>query len=299
MRRVPGPDRRRRSVLAVLLLASIVIMTLDARSAEESPVDRLRAAAGTVFGPLEVATASLLRPVTALPDYFGDVARLRADNARLAAENARLRVQLETTGVARRRAAALDALLGVAAGQGYELVPARVVAMGAAQAFSRTVTIDAGRRDGVVPDRTVLTGEGLVGRVVAATATTATVLLIVDEASVVGGRLDSTSELGFVRGRGDIDDDARLELQLVDDVATPQPSDTVVTWGSRDQAPYVTGVPVGTVLRVRSAPRELSRTAILDPAVDFSSLDLVGVVVDTPPRAPRDPLSASSLVDRR
>ncbi|MDP9443328.1 MAG: rod shape-determining protein MreC [Actinomycetota bacterium] len=296
---MPGPDRRRRSVLAVLLLASIVIMTLDARSAEESPVDRLRAAAGTVFGPLEVATASLLRPVTALPDYFGDVARLRADNARLAAENARLRVQLETTGVARRRAAALDALLGVAAGQGYELVPARVVAMGAAQAFSRTVTIDAGRRDGVVPDRTVLTGEGLVGRVVAATATTATVLLIVDKASVVGGRLDSTSELGFVRGRGDIDDDARLELQLVDDVATPQPSDTVVTWGSRDQAPYVTGVPVGTVLRVRSAPRELSRTAILDPAVDFSSLDLVGVVVDTPPRAPRDPLSASSLVDRR
>jgi rod shape-determining protein MreC len=42
----------------------------------------------------------------------------------------------------------------------------------------------------------------------------------------------------------------------------------------------VPGIPVGRVTNVFSSPRELSKRAVIDPLVDFSSLDLVGVVVD-------------------
>lgn len=286
--------RRSRSVPLLLLLASLTLITLDARPSGDSPVEPLRSFAGTVFGPLETGAAALTRPFIAVSDYVADVGELRASNERLAAQNAHLRSRLQTSEADRSDARHLDRMLGVSERRGFELLPARVVSIGSAQTFSRTVTIDAGRRDGVVPDLTVLSADGLVGRVIASTRSNATVLLIVDPSSVVGGRLGSTMELGFVRGQDDIGDDGRLELELVDDVATPRPGDTVVTWGSRRQAPYVAGVLIGTVTEVHSSPRELSSTAVVAPVVDFSSLDLVGVVVAAPERDPRARLSASS-----
>ena len=57
-------------------------------------------------------------------------------------------------------------MLQVAGLGGYTIAPARVIAIGPAQSFSRTVTIDAGTADGVRADMTVLNGDGLVGRVV-------------------------------------------------------------------------------------------------------------------------------------
>jgi rod shape-determining protein MreC len=43
--------------------------------------------------------------------------------------------------------------------------------------------------------------------------------------------------------------------------------------------PYVAGIPIGTVASVYSTPRNLAKRAVLTPYVDFSALDVVGVVV--------------------
>jgi rod shape-determining protein MreC len=138
----------------------------------------------------------------------------------------------------------------------------------------------------------VLNNEGLVGRVIRADRSTATVLLIVDQESVVGGRLGSTMEIGYLRGRGRHDDDARLDLDLVDQSVTPARKDVLVTWGSRNGAPYVAGVPIGKVTSVRSSPSQLSAQATIAPFVDFTSLDLVGVVVDPDTRGDRPVIRA-------
>ena len=149
------------------------------------------------------------------------------------------------------------------------------------------MTIDAGTRAGIAPDMTVVTGDGLVGRVLRVTSTTATVLLIVDGDSVVGGRIGSSLEAGFLRGRGVLGNDGRLDLELVDDTVVPAKDDVVVTWGSEDGAPYVAGIPVGRVTQVFTNLRETSQRAVIEPFVDFSSLDLVGVVVPSGTRSDR------------
>jgi rod shape-determining protein MreC len=267
------------SVLVLLLLASFTLITLDVRGGDDSPVDPLRSVAGQLFGPVEEATATVVRPFQAVPEFFTTTGELRTEVERLEAENAALRGRLATSVVDRNRAAELDGLLQSSSSTGYALVPARVVAVGPAQSFSRTVTIDAGTSSGVRPDMTVLNNEGLVGRVLRADRSTATVLLIIDRDSVVGGRLGSTMEVGFLRGRGGIGDDGRLDLDLVDNAVTPGRDDVLVTWGSENGAPYVAGVPIGRVTSVYSSPRQLSKRAVIDPFADFSSLDLVGVVV--------------------
>ena len=294
LRNQPDPDRRRpRAVLTLLLLASLTVITLDARLSHDSPVDPLRSAAGAVFGPLEAGASAVVSPIIDIPDYFADVDAVRATNAELERDNTALQSQLRTSGHARERAAELDRMLGIADRQDLTLVPARVVTLGAAQAFSRTAGIDAGSRDGVRPDMTVLNGQGLVGRVIASTPTTATVLLAVDAESVVGGRLGSSSELGFLSGDGDIGDSGRLLLELVDSGTDPAPGDTVVTWGSRNDAPYVSDVPIGSVTEVSTSPRRVSKTATVRPFVDFSALDLVGVVVGTADGKVRESVEAS------
>jgi rod shape-determining protein MreC len=285
-------QRPSRGVLVLLLLASFTIITLDVRGGDRSPVEPLRTVAGNVFGPAEKVTASVVRPFQAVPEFFTTTGSLQQEVRRLEAENASLRGQLATSSVARQRAAELDGLLQRSADTGYAVVPARVVAHGPAQSFSRTVTIDAGTSSGVHADMTVLNNDGLVGRVIRADRSTATVLLVIDRDSVVGGRLGSNMEVGFLRGRGDVGNKGRLDLDLVDNAVTPGRDDVLVTWGSQNGAPYVAGVPIGRVTNVFSSPRQLSKRAVIEPFVNFTSLDLVGVVVRADTEGDRPVLNA-------
>ncbi len=289
-------QRAARSTLVLLLLVCATLITLDYRGGNDSPLEPARKLVGEALGPAESATASVVRPFSAIPDWFHTRTSLRSDLNRLKAENARLRQELETTDLDRNRLAEYDDLARAASDTGYALVPAHVIAMGPSQSFSRTVTIDAGTRAGVTADLTVLNNDGLVGRVLRATTTTATVLLIVDAESVVGGRVGRTMEVGFLRGTGAVGPEGNLDLDLVDESAQPEDGDAVVTWGSEGGAPYVPGVPVGSVTSVISSPRDTSQRAVIDPYVDFGSLDLVGVVV--PAGTDSDRILISAGADR-
>jgi rod shape-determining protein MreC len=292
--RDPDRDRPKTSVLVALVLASLTLITLDSRTT--SPLDPVRRAVGEVLGPAEVATATAVRPFTAVPDWFRSQDSLQQDVLDLQAENSELRSQIATDDYARNRLAEYDGLTSAAESLGYSLVPARVVALGPSQSFSRTVTIDAGSAAGVRPDLTVVNNDGLVGRVLRVTRTTATVLLIVDADSVVGGRVGRSMEVGFVTGRGVLGGDGRLDLELVDDTAIPGKGDAVVTWGSQGGGPYVSGVPIGQVTTVYSSLRETAQRAVVDPYVDFGALDLVGVVVPSGTASDRSVIEADGTL---
>lgn len=277
--------RRTRLLLALLLVTSISLITLDYRGGERSPLDALRSLAAAVLGPVEQVAAAIARPVGDAVNGVSTLGDSRDELTRLRRENQELTRQLRTSELARNRAAELDALLRIAGAGRYRVVPAQVIAVGSAQSFSWTVTIDAGRRDGVRPDLTVLNGDGLVGRVKTAGPTTATVLLAIDPDSSVGVRLEASMEVGFTTGQGMAD---LLDLRLLDGQSSVAPGDRLVSFGSQAGTPYVPGVPVGEVSSVQGTPGSQTRTAKVRPYVDFSALDLVGVVVQPPRTDPRD-----------
>jgi len=291
----PGRERdsarRARTALVLTVLTAVTVMTLDAGTGDDSPVDPVRSAAGEVFGPMETGLSTITEPVVNGLEALGNMRGLESDNAALEREVAELRSELSTTELDRNRLAQYDALAGVSEGSGFRLLPAQVVAVGPAQAFARTVTIDAGSADGVRPDMTVVEAGGLVGRVLRTDTHTATVLLAVDANSVVGGRLAESMELGFLRGSGDVGEDSLLSMDLVDPTVEPAEGDTVVTWGSRGGSPYVPGVPIGTVADVQASAGDQSVSAHVEPFADMSALDLVGVVVAPDREGPRHELS--------
>jgi rod shape-determining protein MreC len=274
-------SRRARIVLAVVLVISVVLVVVDLRGGSGG----LRGVGGSVFGPIERAFSNVSRPVG---DFFSSIGNIGSNQQRadeLQARNDELETQLRELESDQARVAQLDELLGLAGKARYRIVPAQVVARGATQGFAYTVTIDAGERDGVKAGQTVLNGQGLVGRVTRVGSSTATVLLAIDPTSSVGARLAKTRQIGFVNGRGATD----LELQLLDPLATLNNGDALVTFGSSG-SPFVPGVPIGTVSAVRGTPGTLSRVARVTPYVDFTALDLVGVVMGRPANDPRDSL---------
>lgn len=273
-------SRSPRSLLVALILASVTLITLDVSAGTSSPLNPVRRGVGEAFAPIESAAATAARPFTSVPTWLRSKRDLAGEVRDLEASNADLREQVALAGFNRNRLEQYEGLTTAARDLGVALVPARVVAVGSRQSFSHTVTIDAGADAGLGPDMTVLNNDGLVGRVLRVTRSSATVLLITDPESTVGGRLGSSMEMGFVTGTGSLSSSEGLDLRLVDQRVVPAREDTVVSWGSAG-GPYVPGVPIGRITEVYSSVREASQRAVVEPFVDFSALDVVGVVVPT------------------
>lgn len=293
--RLESRSRAPRSLLVALVLASITLITLDVSGGGSSPLEPARRAVGEAFGPAETAAAAAVRPFTSVPTWFRSKDDLAEQVRELEASNSELRGQIELAGVQRNRLEQYDGLTAAAEDLGSALVPARVVALGPRQSQSFTVTIDAGSAAGIGPDMTVVNNDGLVGRVLRVSRSTATVLLIIDPDSTVGGRVGSSMEIGFVTGSGSLRQAAGLDLRLVDDASVPARDDTVVTWGS-STGPYAPGVPIGRITEVYSSLREASQRAVVEPYVDFSSLDVVGVMVPSGAQSDRAVIEADGTL---
>lgn len=278
-------DTRESRLLLVLLIAiAFALITVDIRGGEDSPVQGARQAAATVFGPIENGVSSAVDPVgnaiTAVRDSDDRHDRV----ARLEHDNAALKAKLGSSDRDRSRLGQLNKMLKMAGDGQYGIKGAEVIAIGAAQGFSWTVTIDVGARDGITRDMTVLNGDGLVGRITTVGPDTSTVLLANDPDFTVGTRMESSDELGFASGQGD----RPLRVELLNGKAKIKRGDRLVTFGSQADKPFVPGVPVGTVSRIDPSGGDLTRTIYVTPYVSFTKLDIVGVVVQAPRKDPRD-----------
>ncbi|SED52534.1 rod shape-determining protein MreC [Streptomyces sp. 3213] len=278
-------DTRESRLLLVLLIAvAFALITVDIRGGQDSPVEGARRAAATVFGPIENGVSSAVNPVGDAISAVRDSGARHDRLALLEKENAALKAKLGSDDRNRSRLTQLDKMLKVAGEGQYGIKGAQVIAIGAAQSFSWTITIDVGANDGIKRDMTVLNGDGLVGRVTTVGPDASTVLLANDPDFTVGTRMEGNDELGFASGEGD----GPLRVELLNGKAEVQKGDRLVTFGSQADKPFVPGVPVGVVSRVDPSGGGLTRTLYVTPYVNFTKLDIVGVVVEAPKKDPRD-----------
>lgn len=278
-------DTKESRLLLVLLIAiAFALITVDIRGGKNSPVDGARQAAATVFGPIENGVSSAVDPVGNAVSAIRDSGERHDRLAALEKENAALKAKLGSGDRNRSRLNQLDRMLKLAGDGQYGIKGAEVIAIGAAQGFSWTITIDAGANDGIKRDMTVLNADGLVGRVTTVGPNSSTVLLANDPDFTVGTRMEGSDELGFASGQGD----RPLRVQLLNAKADVKKGDRLVTFGSEADKPFVPGVPVGVVSRVDPSGGDLTRTVYVTPFVGFTKLDIVGVVVQGPKKDPRD-----------
>jgi rod shape-determining protein MreC len=274
--------RRSRLVLGVLLLIAIALITLDFRDGGASPPRNVGA---SIFGPVERVAHDVTDPVASLFDSITGGPSAQSTIANLQRENAELRAQLGSAQLSQAARQQLAQLLQLDAG-GYRIVAANVIAAGGE--YSDTVTLDAGRNDGIKPHETVLNGSGFVGIVTEASADTSTVLLAGDASSAIGVQVQGSGEIGAVTGTGkSMSGSPMLRLTLFDANTVLEPGQQVDTYASVGDQPEVPGVPVGTIVSVQPSTDSLTQTALVRPFVNFTALGVVGVVVQVPQHNPR------------
>ncbi len=277
--------RRSRLALAIALAAALVLIAVSYQNKSSSLITSARSFAGPVFGGAERAVASVTRPVGR---FLGAGMAGTGSSAQTAAMQRQLiaiRSELSQARLTRAEYRQLGRLLAVSGRGGYRVIAASAIGFG--QGYQQTVTLDAGRGDGIRPQQTVLDGEGLVGQVVSVSARTCTVMLATDPSSVVGVRLAPGGQVGWVTGQGRGPAGAGLlKLQVLDPSALKN-GEQVVTAASVRDRPFVPGVPVGVIVSVRNKAGGLTGQALVRPYASFGAIDVVGIVVSPPRHDPR------------
>src|SRR4051794_11403155 len=154
-------------------------------------------------------------------------------------------------------------------------VAAEIIGAAATPDF-RTLTIDNGTRDGIRGDMSVIAPAGVVGRLVVPSLRSSKVQLLIDRNAAAGAIIERTRAQGVVVGGGD----DRLRLDYMSEVFDVVVGDLVVTSGI--DGIYPKGFVIGRVETVERAGSAYKRI-VIKPAVDFSSLEEVLVVLTPTP----------------
>lgn len=278
---LPTRTRSARLLVVTLVSVSLVTITVDYRQGERGPLAAAGEGALALVSPLQEAVASVTKPVGS---FFSTLVRLpsiRAENERLRARVAELEAQVASSADLATRVEELESLLGLREQLGeLRTIGARVIANGVSN-LEWTIQIDVGSSDGVAVDMPVVAPAGLVGHVVRVAPDSAIVRLIIDPDSAVAVRLDVSRATGLLTGQGERD----LRMHLVDPATPVEPGERVFTAGYRIPGVggglYPPGILVGSVSRVFGDEAELEKLVTVRPAVDFSALDTVLVILGT------------------
>ncbi len=274
-----NPRRRARAVLAVLVLASLVLVTADFRS-EQGPLDSLRSMATSMFSPLQSGMSGAARPVVDMFSNIGELWAIRADNETLRGRLDVLSDRQVAAEALQRENDELRALLALRGSTDWVTVTATTVAFTPSN-FEWTITIDVGSEDGVKEDMPVVEGAGLVGKVIQVAPTSSRVLLAIDPNFSAATRVAGTGDIGVVTGRGS--DLMRMETD--DPSAEIGPGTQIVT-NNYAFGVFPAGIPVGIVDGLVEGPNELSQTVLVRPYVDFNRLNHVLVILQQPTAPP-------------
>jgi rod shape-determining protein MreC len=281
---------RRRVVVGVLVLLSLIFITISFREPSSGPLHQLESAGATVLRPFEIAAERVARPFRDVYGYFAGLVHVKRDNSRLKDQINELRQnELQAKSALEQNRQLKDVLRfieGPTFPGDYSPVNTRIISF--SNEFEQHVTIAAGSDNGIRQDTPVVTRDGLVGRVTAVTPSAAQVTLLTDENSAVPARDVTTGAIGLVRhGQSE----GSLILDFVNKEANVQRGDIIVTAGRvSKQYPslFPANIQIGYVTSVGQSDTVLYKQIQIQPYVDFASLDAVTALI-TSKKTPKGP----------
>lgn len=258
---------RKYSRLLLVLLASFGLLAYQQRRP-----DGLWLAEGVaaITAPIQTAFARTHRAAAGLWTTYAEWKNLRTDAERLRAEVTALRLrqlrqdELESENVRLRSLLTLSERLQV------RTIGAEVVAR-EWSGFTRALTINRGRTDGLERLSPVIVTLGVVGRVMELRRGSSVVQLLTDPASSIGGVVSRTRAQGLVEGVAG----GRMRLKLPAREEGTRIGDLVYTSGNGGVFPK--GLPLGRITRIY-APAGVFRIADVEPAVDVMKVEEVLVL---------------------
>jgi rod shape-determining protein MreC len=268
--------RRRRAILALLILGSFALLTITYGQGSNG----LQRGVATIFSPVQSAADRALKPARDLVNWFDKTFEAKGENARLHREVEGLRKEVVGAKAALAENEQLRKLakLNETVPSGYETVTGRVIARSPTVWYA-DVTIDVGSGDGVKVGDPVVNGDGLVGTVAAVIGGSAQVALIAAGSSAVSAKVVPSGIQGVIRP--EVGEPGALILDFIDSAKHVQKGQDVVTAGWRAQglsSGYPPNLPIGEVTHASILEQEAQQQVRLRPFADLRNLDLLEVL---------------------
>jgi rod shape-determining protein MreC len=271
---MPRRSRRPRTTLLILVLASVTIITLDARGGFHRITSGVKSVAADAFAPVRAGIDDVIEPVGSFLAGSVHYGAVRQQNQKLQAEIDQLKEEQNSQQDTEQRLSQLSALLNLPFIGNLQTVPAEVTNYGTSN-FASTIDISVGRHQGVQLGMPVVGAGGLVGQVVQANHNTSTVRLITDGQSAVGVVYGSAGSLAVLNGQGS---GKALSGDLVP-TNTPLTNGEIFTTSGLQGAIFPGGIPVAKVVSSKTGSTASQESVALQPLADLSRLRYVSVVL--------------------
>ena len=261
-------------ILAVLIAISVALFPLN----DNPQIKQLRAYTIAGLGLLHEPISVVTETVT-----------LRAENERLRRSNIQLADEIYQLREARIENIRLRRKLEFKERSSYDLVAARVVGQ-STDPVRNTITLSVGRNQGVREQMPIVSESGLVGRVVLTSENYSIGQVLLNMDMRTSAKVERTRIDGILQWDGS----ARLRLNNVAKTLDVNEGDVVVT--SEYSNIFPPGIFIGIVSRVDIIPGSITKYIQVQPAVDFSRLEEVFVMLY---EADEEKVALEELIDRR
>jgi rod shape-determining protein MreC len=264
----------------LLLVVIVSLLAVSLMLFHPSTAQKTQRAVMALLSPFQRTGSAVQQGLGAMGKGLKSLDQLEDENRTLERENKELRASNQILRDMEGENNKLREALGYRERSIFSLVPAQLITRDATTWWN-SVTINRGFEDGVddgsqggVP-MTVITDVGVVGKVMTADKNDAKVVLITDENCKIGAYVEGTREKGIVSGvRVQEGGNPELQMNFLSRNADLKPGQKVYTQGVG--AVFPPGLLLGRVKSFK--PRELDGQAVIEPAVDFSTLADVFVI---------------------
>jgi len=261
-----------RLTLVMLVLASLTVLTLDYHGEASHAINHVRNAVRDVISPIQRGIAAALHPVGDVFSGTIHYGSLETQNQQLREELGRIRLKLAADAFASAQAGRVLSLAHLPYVAGIPVIASEVIGNSTSN-FQSTVELDGGTSSGIGPGMPVVANAGLVGTVVSASSSTATVLLVTDPTSSIPVSIGGT---GLYRAVG-AGWERALTLDFVAGSTAVHRGELVSTSGLGGGA-LPAGIPLGVVRSVRVSSEGLSTAVTVTPLVNLDDVQFVEVL---------------------
>ncbi|HEY1855488.1 MAG TPA: rod shape-determining protein MreC [Solirubrobacterales bacterium] len=270
--------RRRRAILALLILGSFALLTITYGQGSNG----LQRGVSTIFSPLQSGADRALKPARDLVNWFDKTFDARGENSKLHGEVETLRREVAGAHSALAENTQLRKMLELdesgAIPSGYKPVTGRVIARSPTVWFA-DVTVDVGSGGGAEVGDPVVNGDGLVGTVTAVTGSSSQVELIANGPSAVAAKVVPSGIQGVIRA--EVGEPGTLILDFLDSAKHVHKGQEVVTSGWRAEeisSGYPPNIPVGEITKASILQQEAQQQVRVRPFADLRNLEMVQVL---------------------
>jgi len=257
-------------IAAIIVLVALLILSYNAK--QERGAGFLRKTVLEVAAPVQGALSSGVKSIGNAWQHYIRLVGLEKENKILQNRVNELKAELILYKEGFLEAERLKNLLSLQKEMNYKLVAARVI--GREQvALAKTILINKGSAHGLQEGMPVVAHPGVVGRLIQVSWHASKVMLLIDESSNVDAIVQRTRTQGIIRGAGS----RGCVLKYISKTHDVKNGDTIVTSGIGGI--FHKGLLIGTVSNVDRQEAGLFLKINVAPAIDFSRLEEVSVIV--------------------